>query len=101
MKINTIPAEIARPDAVQKSQNATQGAGSQDETSNVSRRNDQVQISDAGLALASDSASESTATSTLDPQRTEEIRGRILSGAYNSLSMAQQVAQSILKSGDL
>lgn len=100
MKINNIPAEIARPDAVQKSQNVTQN-GAQGQPANVSRRNDQVQISDAGRALASGATSESDATSTLDPQRAEAIRTRILSGAYNSLSMAHQVAQSILKSGDL
>lgn len=100
MKVNNIPAEVTRPDAVQKSQSVTQGS-TQDDTQSVSRRNDQVQISDAGRALASDETSESTATSTLDPQRAEEIRTRILSGAYNSLSMAHQVAQSILKSGDL
>jgi anti-sigma28 factor (negative regulator of flagellin synthesis) len=100
MKINNIPAEVARPDAVQKSQSVTQG-NSQGETQGVSRQNDQVQISDAGRALANGGTSESNATSTLDPQRAEEIRTRILSGAYNSLSMAHQVAQAILNSGDL
>jgi negative regulator of flagellin synthesis FlgM len=63
----------------------------------VAARNDQVQISDAGRALA---ARDSSKTS-LDPARAAQIRQRVLDGAYNSLSVVDEVANRILKSGDL
>jgi hypothetical protein len=59
-----------------------------------------VQISDAGLALATDGTA-AQASSQLDPARADQIRSNILSGAYNSLGMADQVARSVIRSGDL
>jgi len=41
------------------------------------------------------------ATAPLDPQRADQIRSSILSGAYNSLKMADQVARAVIRSGDL
>lgn len=61
---------------------------------------DAVQISDAGLALASQGASKDAATP-LDSQRADQIRSSIVSGAYNSLEMADQVARAVIRSGDL
>lgn len=64
-----------------------------------SDRSDKVEISDAGRALAArDGVADS---STVDPTRTSEIRGRILSGAYNTLDVVDSVARRILDSGDL
>jgi hypothetical protein len=37
----------------------------------------------------------------LDRSRMNEIRGKILSGAYHSLATAEEVARHILQSGDL
>jgi len=62
-------------------------------------RSDKVQISDAGRALAA--RGEDTATKGLDPARAERIRGRVLSGAYDTLEVVDAVARRLLDSGDL
>lgn len=60
-------------------------------------RNDQVQISAAGRELAARSGS----TSELTPERTAQLRQRVLDGAYNSLAVVDKVARRIIGSGDL
>lgn len=63
-------------------------------------RSDKVQISDAGRALAArDDAATSSAN--LDPARAEKIRGRVLSGAYDTLEVVDAVARRLLDTGDL
>jgi anti-sigma28 factor (negative regulator of flagellin synthesis) len=66
-------------------------------TSNQDRA-DKVEISDAGRALA---ARGGDASSGLDPARAERIRGRILSGAYDTLEVVDAVARRLIDSGDL
>jgi hypothetical protein len=61
-------------------------------------RSDKVQISDAGRALA---AREGDATSGLTPARAATIRGRVLSGAYDTLDVVDSVARRLMDSGDL
>lgn len=61
-------------------------------------RSDKVSISDAGRALA---AQASGGKGELTPERISEIRERILSGAYNSLEIVEQVARKMLESGDI
>ena len=61
-------------------------------------RSDKVEISDAGRALA---ARGGDAPSGLDPARASRIRGRILSGAYDTLEVVDTVARRLLDSGDL
>jgi hypothetical protein len=61
-------------------------------------RSDKVQISDAGRALA---ARDGDATSGLSPARAASIRGRVLSGAYDTLEVVDSVARRLLDSGDL
>ncbi len=61
-------------------------------------RSDKVEISDAGRALA---ARDGGQTSALDPARAARIRGRILSGAYDTLEVVDAVARRLLDSGDL
>jgi negative regulator of flagellin synthesis FlgM len=63
-----------------------------------SDRADKVEISDAGRALA---ARGDDAASGLDPARAAKIRGRILSGAYDTLEVVDAVARRLLDSGDL
>ncbi len=63
-------------------------------------RSDKVQISDAGRALAARGNPADSATS-LDPARADRIRGRILSGAYDTLEVVDAVARRLLDSGDL
>lgn len=58
---------------------------------------DAVQISDAGRALAARGNSDAG----LSPERTAQIRQRVLDGAYNSLAVVDEVARRVLGSGDL
>jgi hypothetical protein len=60
-------------------------------------RSDEVQISDAGRALAARGNKEAG----LSPERTAQIRQRVLDGAYNSIAVVDEVARRILGSGDL
>ena len=61
------------------------------------RSGDAVQISDAGRALAA----RGNAEPGLTPERTAQIRQRVLDGAYNSLAVVDEVARRISRSGDL
>lgn len=61
-----------------------------------SRRTDSVSFSDAGRALAGE-----TGKAALSAERVEEVRQRLLTGAYNSTQMAEQVARRILERGDI
>lgn len=61
-------------------------------------RSDKVQISDAGRALA---AREGDAATGLTPARAATIRGRVLSGAYDTLDVVDSVARRLMDSGDL
>lgn len=56
---------------------------------------DSVSFSDIGRRLSAAQAD------TLDPDRVKELRERVMSGAYNSLEMVDQVARRILSSGDV
>ena len=56
-------------------------------------------VSDAGRALAAQAAG--GAQGALTPERVAEVRERILSGAYNSLEVVEQVARKMLASGDI
>jgi anti-sigma28 factor (negative regulator of flagellin synthesis) len=58
-----------------------------------SARSDSVQISSAGRHLA--------ASAELDPERTAELRTQVLTGAYNTLDIVDQVARRMLSRGDL
>ena len=62
-------------------------------------RSDKVQISDAGRALAA--RNDGPEKSSLDPARADRIRGRILSGAYDTLEVVDAVSRRLLDSGDL
>lgn len=61
-------------------------------------RSDKVEISDAGRALAARGGDQASG---LDPARAARIRGRILSGAYDTLEVVDAVARRLLDSGDL
>jgi negative regulator of flagellin synthesis FlgM len=65
------------------------------------QRSDKVDISDAGRALAARSGDAAQASSGPDSARTDRIRGRILSGAYDTLEVVDTVARRLLDSGDL
>lgn len=101
MQVGKVVGEITRADAVRSAQQAAAEKPREVPTTEVQRA-DQVNISDAGRALATSGADNGdTDAARLDSRRTDEIRSRILSGAYNSLDMADNVARSIMRSGDL
>ena len=100
MKIYNSSSEILRSDQareLQRSAGNRQKQGAAQPTSPASR-SDQVQISDAGRALA---AQADATRGELTPERIAEIREKILSGAYNSLEIVEEVARKMLASGDL
>src|SRR4051812_2768065 len=73
-------------------------------TPSAADRSDRVEISDAGRALAArdgDGAASATGAGSLDPARAARIRGRILSGAYDTLEVVDAVSRRLLDSGDL
>ena len=99
MHVNKIAADIVRTDALQRAQGSATTQAAVDPIT-PARGADAVQISDAGLALATEGTAKPS-VSPLDPSRADQIRSSILSGAYNSLEMADQVARAVIRSSDL
>ncbi|MCC6243377.1 MAG: flagellar biosynthesis anti-sigma factor FlgM [Gemmatimonadaceae bacterium] len=62
-------------------------------------KKDSVQISDAGRSMAG--RMEQQQRDAFDPERVAELRSRVLTGAYNSLDVVDQVARRILSRGDI
>ena len=60
-------------------------------------RVDRVEISEAGRALAA----KGTEGGEMSADRVSELRQRVLSGAYNSLDVVDQVARRLLDTGDV
>ena len=93
-------SEVLRSDQARELQRSALNRQKQGVTQPMSpaNRGDQVQISDAGRALA---AKAEETPGALTPERISEIRERIISGAYNSLEIVDQVARKMLASGDV
>lgn len=106
MKIHNSGSEIQRSGYVRGASGSTEAGAKPTPTqpvAPVSRTGDQIQISDAGRALAA-RASESVSPSgrlELTAERVGEIRQRILEGAYNSLDVVDDVARRMLERGDI
>jgi anti-sigma28 factor (negative regulator of flagellin synthesis) len=60
---------------------------------------DSVQLSESGKSMARKLDVEQRET--LDPERTAELRRKVLEGAYNTLDVVDQVARRIMQRGDL
>lgn len=102
MQVNKTAGDLARTEAVQRPEQAGSAPTPSGSAAPAVRRTDAVQISDEGRALAADQGGEAApAHAGVDPARAAEIRSRILSGAYHSVEMADNVARAILRSGDL
>ena len=96
MKINTGNTGPLLPDAARNERGP--GADKTDQSSAAATsRVDSVEISDAGRAKAA----ESTATRDARGAHLEEIRARILRGAYDTDEVVAEVARRILDRGDL
>ena len=93
MKINGGNSGTIRPDSARNEHgSATDRAGPDNGAS--ATRVDTVEISDAGRAKASESTSTRRS-------RLQEIRERILRGAYDTDQIVAEVARRILDRGDL
>lgn len=77
---------------------AGDGGDSGDGTSRV-QGSDEVDLSDAGRALADQARAEQGQE--LTPERAEEIRQRVADGVYDSPEVIQETARQLLESGDL
>ena len=99
MHVNKTAADMLRTEALQRAQGSAAPQAPVDAVT-PGRPSDLVQISDAGLALSSGGETQQS-SSTLDPARAEQILANILTGAYNSLESADQVARAVIRSGDL
>ncbi len=62
---------------------------------------DRVEISDAGRALAAKNGPDANASRGMSAERIAELRQRVMSGAYNSLEVVDQVARRMLDAGDV
>jgi len=85
----------SQADAVSPSESILPAAS----TTSSPDRSDRVEISNAGRALAA--RTDDVAKSSLDPARAAVIRGRVMSGAYDTLEVVDAVARRLLNSGDL
>lgn len=85
----------ATPGAAERNANprVTDAAGSKTERA----RQDSVSFSDEARALSSGTSTKAAASS----ERVEDVRQRVLMGAYNTAEMAGEVAKRILQRGDL
>jgi negative regulator of flagellin synthesis FlgM len=100
MKINPVSSEVVRSDRARELQrSASERQQQAPRPAQPAQRGDQVQISEAGRALAAKTAD--PVREALSPERVAEVRERILSGAYNSLEVVEQVARKMLASGDI
>jgi len=96
MKINGGNSGPIRPDATARDERSagTTKAGANANTNRV----DTVEISDAGRAKAAEST---TAAGDARSARLQDIRERILRGAYDTDEVVGEVARRILDRGDL
>ena len=102
MRINGGIFDPLRPDrATPGGDPAASRPGEQDSASATtgSKKSDSVQISSAGRSLSDRVEKEQQAD--LAPERVAELRNKVLTGAYNTLDVVDQVARRILSRGDL
>ena len=105
MRINGSGSDIIRPGQTQEIQRS-QGESSLKKASSPTpsspvQRSDKVEISEAARKLAQGVEATSSTRGELAPERVALIREKILSGAYNSLDVVEQVAKKMLASGDI
>jgi anti-sigma28 factor (negative regulator of flagellin synthesis) len=95
MKINGGNGPL-RPDAARNERGSVADRTQQNGSATTSRV-DSVEISDAGRARSTESA----ATREARNPRLQEIRDRILRGAYDTDAVVAEVARRIVDTGDL
>lgn len=103
MRIDNSGIDIRRAELAKGVQSQTESGKKQEQAAPSgaqAQRSDRVQISDAGRALAA-KAGGAQESASLSPERVDQIRQRILSGAYNSVEVVDQVARRMLERGDI
>jgi anti-sigma28 factor (negative regulator of flagellin synthesis) len=104
MRIENSGMEIRRAELTKAVQSQAESGKRQEQATQAGAqapRSDRVQISDAGRALAAQAASDVPQSEGLSPERVDQIRQRILSGAYDSVVVVDAVARRMLESGDI
>ena len=107
MRINGTGADLIRPDQTREIQRNADESVAKKATSEAAakvERGDKVEISDVARQLAASTRGVdgvSTARTELSPERVAAIREKILTGAYNSVEVVDQVARKMLASGDI
>ena len=100
MRIENRPIELNRSHGVDGTKPETASRQAVTAAAAASRA-DQVQISDAGRALAAQVEGKDGAREGLSAERVSEIRQRIYEGAYNSVEVVEEVARRMLERGDV
>jgi negative regulator of flagellin synthesis FlgM len=93
------PAGATQPQANPQSQPPRPGDAGVPPNGAGPAKSDSVQISSAGRSLAG--RVEADERTRLDPERVAELRTKVLTGAYNTLDVVDQVARRMLSRGDL
>lgn len=100
MRINGSIFDPLRPDrATPNGNSSVTRPAEQGGAATGSVKSDSVQISDAGRSMAG--RLEKQDEKAFDPERVAELRTKVLSGAYNTLDVVDQVARRILQRGDI
>jgi anti-sigma28 factor (negative regulator of flagellin synthesis) len=95
MRINDIGADYLKADQL-KGRTATEGTTREAaQPAGAPKTGDSIRISDEARALARGGSDG------LDANRIDQIRARILEGAYDSLDSVDKLARRLLASGDL
>ena len=99
MKINSGSPGAVRPDAAREVRpTAGDSANKSNSIAEGIARQDRVEISEAGRAKAAEAVNAPVAAG---PNRLQDIRQRVLQGAYDTDSVVAQVANRILDRGDI
>ncbi len=95
MRINDIGVDYLKAEQLKGPAATENGPGDAAQPTVAPKQADTVRISDEARALARGDSGE------IGADRIDEIRTRILEGAYNSLDSVDQLARRLLSSGDL
>jgi hypothetical protein len=102
MKINGGTPGPIRPDAARDVRApGADGAGKARSTPVGVDRQDRVEISDAGRARAAEGGLTAASEAASGPARLNDIRQRVLQGAYDTDTVVGEVARRILDRGDI
>lgn len=103
MRIENRPSDLQRAGSIKGPEGVKPETASRQSVAPLAgaARGDQVQISDAGRALAAQMERKDGPREALSPERISQIRQRILEGAYNSVEVVEEVAKRMLERGDI